>query len=132
MPDGPPAQKRHQHPRPEPTAGPLAPLCSLASRQCCRAAPGRPTDRSGTRSRSSWSLLNAGNVLHAKKLPGLDPMVATKTASYRKRTVGCSRYVLCFSQKPEGRNSTRFQVCARPGRASWGPAALTVAPVSHQ
>lgn len=83
-------------------------------------APGRPTDTSGTRSRSSWSLLNAGNVLHAKKLPGPGPMVATKSTSYRNRTVGCSRYALCFSQKPAGRDSARPQGRAGPGRAPGG------------
>lgn len=88
-----------------PTAGPAA---------------GRPTHSSGTRSRSSCSLLNAGNVLHAKKLPGPGPMVATKSTSYRNRTVGCSRYELCFSQKPAGRDSARPQDRTAPGRAGPG------------
>jgi len=79
---------------------------------------GPPTDRSGTRSRSSWSRLNAGNVLHARKLPGPGPVVATKSSSYRNRTVGCSRYALCFSQKPAGRDGARSQ--RGPGEGSAG------------
>lgn len=79
---------------------------------------GPPTDRNGTRSRSSWSRLNAGNVLHARKLSGPGPVVATKSSSYRNRTVGCSRYALCFSQKPAGRDGARSQ--RGPGEGSAG------------